>query len=119
MSTARCGLLGKAIVQPWLVTSIYYLPAIPPTKYSASKAATHASVYINILNKNQASATVDIYVATSSAVTTVDLIETGLVLENNATFVRGAIRMSAGEGIFVVSTLPIVVRVDGYEGVVI
>lgn len=119
MSNTRSGLLGKAIVQPGLVTSVYYLPAIPPTKYSASQAAKHASVYINILNKNTASAMVDIYVATSSDVTTVDLIETGLVLENNATFVRGVIRMSAGEGIFVVSTLPIVVRVDGYEGIVI
>jgi len=120
MSANKHGLLGKNIALATMLTSVYSLPEIDQKQYDQPTSPIGSTCYINILNSDLAlTAIIDVYVASVTPVNQVDLIEFNINLPPLSTYIRGPIRISAGESIYIYSDVDVVVRVEGTEGVVL
>lgn len=102
----RNGLLGKAILIENEIVKIY----------TVSDKSKYVTANINIVNNTTSSVEVKLWVSEDDIPTEVDLIESKIVLEPDAVYIRNYLILDKLESIFAQSTSDhVIIRIDGYD----
>lgn len=102
----RNGLLGKAILIENEIVKIY----------TVSDKSKYVTANINIVNNTTNEVEVKLWVSEDEIPTEVDLIESKIVLEPDAVYVRNYLILDKLESIFAQSTSDhVIIRIDGYD----
>jgi len=102
----RSGLLGKAIITTDVHTKVY-------TVFSEAK---YSNINISIVNPNPVNAEVKIWISASNSPGDIDVLESKIVLEPDAVYVRNNVVLSNSETVFARASISgCVIRIDGFE----
>lgn len=102
----RNGLLGKAILIENEIVKIY----------TVSDKSKYVTANVNIVNNTALDVEVKLWVSEDDTPTEVDLIESKIVLEPDAVYVRNYLILDKLESIFAQSTSDhVIIRIDGYD----
>lgn len=102
----RNGLLGKAILIENEIVKIY----------TVSDKSKYVTANVNIVNNTALDVEVKLWVSEDDTPTEVDLIESKIVLEPDAVYVRNYLILDKLESIFAQSNSNhVIIRIDGYD----
>lgn len=102
----RNGLLGKKILTAGVVENVY----------TVSDKSKYVTANFNIVNTTTVSVEVRLWVTTEKIPTDVDIIESKIVLEPDAVYIRTTFIMDKLETVFALANIDgVVMRIDGYD----
>jgi len=100
------GLLGKALLEPNITTRIF----------KVKDKARYCNCNINITNASGAQAHVKFYISYRDTPELEDLVESNIVLEPDAVYVRTNMVLGGNETIYILSDVGnVICRVEGFE----
>lgn len=102
----RNGLLGKKILTAGVVENVY----------TVSDISKYVTANFNIVNTSTQSVEVRLWVTTEKIPSDVDIIESKIVLEPDAVYIRTTFIMDKLETVFALANIDgVVMRIDGYD----
>lgn len=102
----RNGLLGKKILTAGVIENVY----------TVSEISKYVTANFNIVNSSTQAAEVRLWITTEKQPTDLDIIESKIVLEPDAVYIRTTFIMDKQETLFAIANVDgVIIRVDGYD----
>lgn len=102
----RNGLLGKKVLTAGVIENVY----------TVSDKSKYVTANFNIVNSSTQAAEVRLWVTSEKTPTDVDIIESKIVLEADAVYIRTTFIMDKLETVFALANIDgVIIRIDGYD----
>jgi hypothetical protein len=102
----RNGLLGKKILSQNVITEVY----------NVSEISNYVTCNINLVNNSGGVAEVKLWISSEKVPSEIDLLESKIVLEPDAVYIRSVLILNKLETIFAESNSGnVIIRIDGYD----